>query len=549
MATATASISLKSAKNARSPGRSGANSAKLPVFEARTAASGQIDTDVVAVFQDSGKKGIPPRGSYAQVVERLRKSEAFAARHGSVQHVRFGGKGSAENVLFAGMGGAAELTEERARAAGGHVWTRLLVEKCRSAVIHAESIYDARGLKAELAPIRLVRAFAEGLVLAAYQFNKHKSGARSGAPGSKDEYTGPSRLIFVVADKAMKTQVEAELVRVRAIADAVKVTRDWSNEPSNFGTPEYFASEARRMAREYGLKCTVLSERDCAREKMGLFLGVGQGAHREGKIVVLEYNPKSGKRGRSKGGSRHRDAKTLALVGKGVTFDSGGISIKPSMRMEEMKHDMTGAATVMGATLLAAAWGVPNRIVSVMAFTENMPDAAAIQPGNVLTSRAGKTVEIINTDAEGRLILADALDYVQDFEPDAIVDVATLTGAVSIALGKLCCGIMGNEDSLIDSLRRAGELNGERLWQLPLFDEYFEDLKSDTADMKNSANDSYGGTIRGAIFLKQFIRKGVQWAHLDIAATATNLGHLPYYPRRGASGAYVRTLAQFAADF
>lgn len=381
-----------------------------------------------------------------------------------------------------------------------------------------------------------IRAFAEGLVLGAYQFVKHKSGG-----ASKGAYSGPSRLVFIVAGKAEKSRLEAELRLVRAIAVAVNVTRDWSNEPSNIGTPEFFAAESKRMAREYGLKCKVLSERDCAREKMGLFLGVGQGAEREGKIVVLEYQPK-----KTRGA---RKAKTIALVGKGVTFDSGGISIKPSMRMEEMKHDMTGAATVMGATLLAAAWGVPNRIVSVMAFTENMPDAAAIQPGNVLTSRAGKTVEIINTDAEGRLVLADALDYVQDFRPDAIVDVATLTGAVSVALGKLCCGIMGNEDTLIGALLQAGEHNGERIWQLPLFDEYFEDLKSDTADMKNSANDSYGGAIRGAIFLKQFIRKGVRWAHLDIASTSTNLGHLPYYPRRGASGAYVRTLARFSADF
>ncbi len=511
-------------------------------LEARVSASGQVDTDVLAVFQDAGKKGIPPRGAYAPLVERFRKGEAFTARHGSTQHVRFGGRNPAENVLFCGLGPATELTEERARMAGGHVWTRLTAEKSRSAAIHVDSLADARGLRAEITAARLARAFAEGLALGAYQFVKHKSShARGGRARGADEYHGPERLLFVTHDKSLKAQLDTELARVRAIAAAVKVTRDWSNEPSNIGTPEYFAAEARRYAREYGLRCRVLTERDCEREKMGLFLGVGRGSVREGRIVVVEYAPK--------GARRARDVKTVALVGKGVTFDSGGISIKPSLRMEEMKHDMTGAATVMGATLLAAAWGVPNRVIGVMAFTENMPDAAAIQPGNVLTSRAGKTVEIINTDAEGRLVLADALDYVQDSRPDAIIDVATLTGAVSVALGKLCCGVMGNDEGLIDALRRASELCGERMWQLPLFDEYFEDLKSETADMKNSANDSYGGTIRGAIFLKQFIRKGVQWAHLDIAATATNLAHLPYYPRRGASGAYVRTLAQFAADF
>jgi leucyl aminopeptidase len=217
--------------------------------------------------------------------------------------------------------------------------------------------------------------------------------------------------------------------------------------------------------------------------------------------------------------------------------------------MEEMKHDMTGAATVMGAMLLASAWKVPNRVIGIMAFTENMPDGNAIQPGNVLTARNGKTVEIINTDAEGRLVLADVLDYAQDMKPDAVINIATLTGAVAVALGKQCCAILGNEELLIDSLRRAGEVNGERIWQLPLYDEYFDDLKSDTADMKNSANNANGGTIRGAIFLKQFIRKGVQWAHLDIAATSTEMGHLSYFPKKGASGLYVRTLAQFAADF
>jgi leucyl aminopeptidase len=488
----------------------------------------------VAVFQDPGKKSIPPRGHYAQVVERFRKGEAFVGRHGSTQFVRFGGKSPAESVLLAGFGNAAELTEERVRVASGQVWSRLMAEKCRTVAMHVDSLCEGRGLNADLAPVALARAFAEGLVLSAYQFLKHKSARR--APG---EYRGPERVVFVTSDQSLKAQLDTELARVRAIGDAVNVTRDWSNEPSNSGTPEFYASEARRLAREYGIKCTVLSERDCLREKMGLFIGVGQGSEREGRVVVLEYAPK----GKSK------DLKTVALVGKGVTFDSGGISIKPSMRMEEMKHDMTGAATVMGATLLAAAWQVPNRVVSIMAFTENMPDGAAIQPGNVLTSRAGKTVEIINTDAEGRLILADVLDYAQDFKPDAVVNVATLTGAVSIALGKYYCGLFGNDAGLIDALKRSSERNGEKVWELPVTDEYFEDLKSETADMKNSANDSYGGASRGAVFLKQFIRKGMPWAHLDIAATSSNVSHIPYYPRRGACGAFVRTIAQFVADF
>jgi leucyl aminopeptidase len=346
-----------------------------------------------------------------------------------------------------------------------------------------------------------------------------------------------------VKDKVLAQQIASELQQVQASGAAIRVTRDWSNEPSNFGTPEYFAAEAKRLAKEYGLKCTILSEADAAKEKMGLFLGVGQGAEREGKIVVLEYTPKKSDK------KPKKNVKTIAFVGKGITFDSGGISIKPSMRMEEMKHDMTGAATVMGAILLASEMKVENRIIAIMGFTENMPSGNAIQPGNVLVSRAGKTVEVINTDAEGRLILADLLDYAQDFKPDAIVNAATLTGAVTIALGKHCCGIMGNDEQLIGAVKRAGESSGERIWELPLFDEYFDDLRSDYADMKNSANDGLGGTIRGGIFLKQFIKKGVKWAHLDIAATAWGVTHFSYIPKKGASGIYVRTLAKFAADF
>ncbi len=509
---------------------------KQPVLEARMvpAASASGDTDVVPVFQDKGKKAIPPAGEFAPLVERLRKGEAFTGAPGALQFIRFASK-QAENCLLVGVGAPEELTEEKLRLAGGNAWAKLMAEKSKTALIHADRLLKVKGLKSELEPARLLRAFAEGLVLGAYQFNKYKTQKNSSPNG---DYAGPGKLIFLTHEKTLKTRLDTELARVQAIAESVKITRDWSNEPSNKGTPAYYASEARKLARHYGLKCKVLSEKDAAREKMGLFLGVGQGAEREGKIVIVEYAPKSA-----------ANRKTIALVGKGITFDSGGISIKPSMRMEEMKHDMTGAATMMGAVVLASLWKVPNRVIAVLGFTENMPDGNAIQPGNVLTSRAGKTVEVINTDAEGRLILADLLDYAQDMKPDVVVDAATLTGAVSIALGKLCCAILGNDDTVIESLRQAGERSGERMWQLPLFDEYFEDMKSDTADMKNSVNDSNGGTIRGAIFLKQFIRKGTQWAHLDIAAVAYNLTHLSYYPKKGASGACVRTLAQFAEDF
>lgn len=511
---------------------------KLPALEARSS-SGAVDTDLIAVFQDVGKKVIPPTGSYAAQVEKFRKAEAFNGGLKAVQFLRFGGRGASENLCLVGLGGAPEITEEKIRQAGGAAWAKLMSEKVKSVAVHLDSFTAAfAGAKSGPSGIesaRVARVFAEGLVLSAYGFTKYKSKAGKGV----EEYTGPTKITFVAQDKSLLKQVDAELKTTLSVGEAVNLARDWSNEPSNIGTPSFYAAEAIRLARTYGLKCRILTEKEASREKMGLFLGVGQGSDQEGRIVVLEYTPKS----------KTRNSKTIAFVGKGVTFDSGGISIKPSMRMEEMKHDMTGAATVFGATVLAAKLGVPNRVISIMAFTENMPSGNAIQPGNVLISRAGKTVEIINTDAEGRLVLADALDYAQDFKPDAVIDVATLTGAVGVALGKQCCGLMGNDDGLMDSIRRAAERSSERVWQLPMWDEYFDDMKSETADMKNSCNDGAGGTIRGAMFLKQFIRKGVKWAHLDIASTGSNVSHLSYFPKRGASGAHVRTLAQFAADF
>jgi leucyl aminopeptidase len=505
---------------------------RLPKLEVASAGKSpsSIDAEVVAVFHDGSKKVLAPKGAAAALVSRLKKDDAFSARSGAIEVLRFAGSKDADAVLV-GLGAAAELTEEKARVAGGNAWARLKAQRSKSVLVHADSLFQTKGMKTELSHSKIVRAFAEGLMLNAYQWDKYKS------KSSDDKYFGPERLIFETSENALRQTLVREFAQVEAIGEAVTVTRDWSNEPSNIGTPEFYANEARKLAREYGLKCKVLNEREAAREKMGLFLSVSAGSDRPPRVVIVEYTPKKAK-----------SAKTIALVGKGVTFDSGGISIKPSMRMEEMKHDMTGAATVMGATILASLWEVPNRIVTVMVFTENMPNGIATQPGNVIRARSGKTVEVINTDAEGRLILADALDLAQDYKPDVMIDAATLTGAVSVALGKYCCGVLGNDDGLIDSLRRAGDLVGERMWQLPLWDEYFDDMKSDTADMKNSCNDANGGTIRGAIFLKQFVRKGMPWAHLDIASTANGVGHIAYMPKKGATGSYVRTLARFAAE-
>jgi leucyl aminopeptidase len=500
---------------------------QLPRFDAKSAAQ-KSDVDVVFVAQDPGKKPIPPRGPYGKAVERFRKGESFGAKLGEVLIIALGGQGGAISVAYVGIGPAAEATPEKTRQAAGHLVGKLAATKVESAQVQLDSLLEAKGISGGE---ELIAGFVEGWALSAYRFEKYKKTA-------KDEPVGPARVTFVAKDKRITSSLPGILADARIVAECVGVTRDWSNEPPNFGTPEYFAREAQRLSKEFGLSCKVLDEAACEREKMGLFIAVGIGSEREGKVVVVEYSPKGVK-----------NPKTVALVGKGITFDSGGISIKPSMKMEEMKHDMTGAATMMGAVLLAARRKIRNRVVAILAFTENMPDGRATTPGAVIYGRAGKSVEIINTDAEGRLILADVLDYAHEFDPDVIVNAATLTGACGVALGKHCAGLMGNDSALTARMFQLSNEMNERVWELPLYDEYFEDLKSDVADMKNSANDPMGGTIRGGIFLKQFIRKGVPWCHLDIAYTAQAMGMIPYLPKKGASGMHVRTLARFAAEY
>ena len=498
--------------------------------------SATVELDLLAVYQGADKKPILPSGdAYRLLFQRAETATVFSAKESATQFYRGAGVGAAQSLLLLGMGLPAELSQEKMRRSGAFTWAKLSAEKVKSVTLHFDSWFDIQGLRSDFSLIDGFGAWLEGFLLASYHFTQYKSDAVA-----VDQMT----LDIVGFPAGSQKELLAAVQRAYAVFDAVSVARDWSNEPSNIGTPEYFALESKKWAKRVGLKCTVLSEAQARREKMGLFLGVGQGAEREGKIVILEHDARLKRRG-----AGPDTKKTVVFVGKGVTFDSGGISIKPSTRMEEMKHDMSGASTVMGAVLLAASLQSKNRVVAIMAFTENMPSGNAIQPGNVLVSRSGKTVEIINTDAEGRLVLADVLDYAHRYKPDAIIDAATLTGAVGVALGKHCSAIFGNDENLVSCIQQAAGEVGERLWQLPLFDEYFDDMKSETADMKNSCNDSYGGAIRGAIFLKQFIRKGTAWAHLDIATLAANVSHVPYFPRRGATGAFVRTLARFATEF
>jgi len=361
------------------------------------------------------------------------------------------------------------------------------------------------------------------LTLADYAFNRYKTG--------KERSRSPEAQAVVVPPPPLKARAFTAAVRAaEAVADAVRWARDMGNAPGNDLGPQDFAREVRALAQKRGLRLRILDKKEIEREKMGGLLGVNAGSARPPVFLVGDYAPP-----KARG--------TAVLVGKGITFDSGGISLKPAASMGEMKYDMMGAATAFASLACAKALGLPVRVVALAPVTENMPGGTATRPGDILRMRNGKTVEVDNTDAEGRLILGDALSYAESFHPDVLVDYATLTGAVQIALGSECAGLMSTDDALAGAITEAGEATGERVWRLPLWDEYRENLKSEWADMRNTGGRA-AGTINGAVFLKEFAPADVPWAHLDIASVAHFEKEQSGWPA-GASGFGVALTMEF----
>jgi len=428
----------------------------------------------------------------------------------------------AHSVILVGMGADGSIDAERLRRAAG-VGIRAAAR--RRAKRAGMLLPAGRGPT----PAERVQALTEGAILGAYRFDRYRK--PEDAPGEVED------LLLLASDSRDGAALRRGARTGTVSAKSTVLARDLSNEPGSVHTPAWLADQARELGRQVGLRITVLAQRELEREKLQGILSVGRGSHNPPRLIVLEHNaPARGARRRS----------TVALVGKGITFDSGGISIKPAANMHEMKHDMSGAAAVIGAMRGAALLRVPLHVVGLVPAAQNMPGGDAYLPGDIVHSASGKTIEVLNTDAEGRIVLADALHYASRFKPDAIVDLATLTGACVIALGSACCGLMGNDESLIKRIRAAGDRSHERAWPLPLWDEHKKQIRGDVGDIKNTGGREAGALTAGA-FLSHFVGD-TPWAHLDIAGTAWTSRAHPYSVK-GATGFGVRLLLELLRDW
>ena len=443
----------------------------------------------------------------------------------TIENARFEGRADESITILAdeprkislmGLGKKDALTIRGIRAAIYSI--AKIAKKQRDTTIAVVIPYTAGGLDSDA----MTRLVADHLAQGDYKYDEYITVKKNGDVRSIDATV----LASASAEPKRLRDIRGE---ARAISAGVHTVRDLGNAPPNVITPRRLAERAEAVAKESGFKCTVYGRKEIEKMKMGGLLAVNRGSAEEPQFIVMEYSPRRAK-------------KHVALVGKGITFDSGGISIKPAEKMEEMKFDMCGAAAVIGTMQAAAALELPIRITGAIPSTDNLPSGSAYKPGDIITMMSGKTVEIVNTDAEGRMILGDALHYASQQKPDHLIDYATLTGACVVALGNEAAGLFSNDDELAQKLIECGERVGERLWRLPEWDDYKDLIRSEWADMKNSGG-RWGGAITAALFLKEFVNCP-SWAHLDIAGTAYAEHETPR-EARGATGAGVRVTLAF----
>ncbi len=493
----------------------------MPVtFSFASTPPAKVKADILAVPVFSGRSlGPGGRALNAALSGGLADFMAEAGFDGKAdQTLSVPGAGlAAKSALLIGMGDKNKVTLDGLRRAGA-----ALARRASKAKVVATTLIDAAPSGATRA--QAAQALAEGISLGNYKFLRYKG---KGEPSALER--------AVVVTKPDPT-TEAGLLRGAAIAKAVAWARDLVNEPAGSLTPTALAAEAQRAADEGGLQIEILDEVDIENEGLGGLRGVSLGSDQPPRLVKLTYTPP----GRARG--------TVALVGKGITFDSGGLSIKTAEGMETMKTDMSGAAAVIGAMSVLREAGVRTKVIAFVPTTENMPGGRAIKPGDVLKIRNGKTVEVLNTDAEGRLILADGLSLASEEKPDAIIDLATLTGACVVALGAKIAGLMGNNDRWLGQVQEAADRAGEPIWPLPLPEPYRKDLDSEIADLKNISGGRGAGALTAGLFLSEFVGDGIPWAHLDIAGPA-RAGGDDGYMVKGGTGYGVRTLVEVLSNF
>lgn len=422
-------------------------------------------------------------------------------------------------MLIVSLGKASQYTAERARRAGGKLGKWLVDNGAREASINLDLLKELASSAEDDA-----QALLEGIILGAYRFNRYKNNDPDVREVSVNVTGGAS----AQANEALVQEVEI-------VTRSVTMARDLSHEPANVINPLTLAERAQQVAEQSGLKFRVLDDRQLREMGAGAILAVGQGSQTPPRMIIIEYPGKD------------PAAQPIVLVGKAITFDTGGYSIKTTEGIVGMKYDKCGGIDVLATLQAAAALKLPTRIVGIIAAAENMISGQSYRPDDIITSLSGKTVEIISTDAEGRLVLADALTYAQrEYSPRAIIDLATLTGGVVVALGRVRAGLLSNNDALADALFQAGEKTGERLWRLPLDEDYSKNMKGDDAELKNSGGRE-GHAILGGAFLKAFIDNDTPWAHLDIAGVADTPKELPFSPK-GATGFGIRLLVEYLSS-
>jgi leucyl aminopeptidase len=486
----------------------------------------QMKADAIVVFVNEDKKlfqlqTTEVKKTLKSHLERAIALEGFGGKRNELAFMYTDRKLASPRLILVGLGASKELTLESFRQAAAVAVKKARTMKAKHIAFMMPLVPQNFSERSE----DIAQSIAEGAVLALYRFDKYFTEKKN-----SDVKVGAISLFDhdEVRVKAIKKGVGFG----RIVAEGVYLARNLENAPGNEIFPDSLAAAARESAERYGYKITVWNKKKIEEEGFGGLIGVNAGSTRPPVFIILEHH-----------GSVDPP---VVLIGKGITFDTGGISIKPSANMGEMKMDMSGAAAVIGAMEVAARLRIPIHLIGLIPATENMPSGSAIKPGDIITHYGGKTSEVDNTDAEGRLVLADALAYAAQYKPAAVIDLATLTGACVVALGHHATGMMGNDDILMARLKTAGERSYERVWPLPLFEEYEKQIKSNVADVKNTGG-RWAGAITAGLFLKKFIGD-YPWVHLDIAGTAILEEDLPYTPK-GGSGVGVRLLTELLRNW